>query len=657
MINAFVINLAKNRAKLDSFVRRFNNHFTNKTKIHLQRFDAVDGLEITHTDLIKMSYDTYRSWRDPYHNRKFTHGEIGCMLSHFGVWKKCIELNEPVLVFEDDIEFLPNFNLDEVLDVLSKNEFVYLSRKDIGKQPRKISDTLSIPTYSYWTCAYALTPVAAKKLCNNFAYNNILPADEYLPVMLGIHPSKELQEEFAYLPKIEPLAFEPNVCKPIAGAFNTSDTEIGTGTKYFKDFDLKILTVATDLEKASQLLRSAEKNNLKVKALGAHNNWTGGDVKKGPGGGMKVNLLRQELENYRDNDVVLFVDGYDVIINDSEASILDRYLQFHCKVLFAAEKVCWPDRNLEKEFPEPATGYRYLNSGCFIGVVSELKKMMEEPLKDIDDDQLYFHKKFLSKRYNVKLDHEGYVFQCVSMVEDKITVNKHSQIVNTETKCTGLILHGNGGPAAKKKFDTICEILYPQQKAVNILTPKFANTKEFEVIGPEILRMKFMTPQMCADLIGMAEETAHKNGGFKPLEYDKFPAQELRVKAIDMSLWNQIEKNLKEYVFPVIESYWAPTQMYGVRDLFVIRYSADTQKSLSCHNDASMVSGTIKLNNEYTGAELYFRRQKISNIGMEVGDILLWPGQVTHGHESLPITSGTKYSLVLWTQRHPRDEI
>jgi len=654
MIHAFVISLAKNSAKLESFTRRFNAQFPDKTKITLHHFDAVNGMEIDHEQLLQMGYDTYRSWRDPYHNRKFTHGEIGCTLSHIGVWNKCIELNEPIIVFEDDVEFLPNFDLNHLLDLIQSKEFVYLSRKDIGGKPVRVNEKCAIPTYSYWTCAYAIQPSAARKLCNRFAFNNLLPADEYVPLMLGIHPSKELNSHFYHLPKIPALAYEPNICKPVSGAFNVSDTEIGTGTKYFKDFKLKVVTVATDLQKAHQLLNSSKSNNIEVKVLGAGVDWTGGDVKKGPGGGMKINLLREELENYRDNDVVMFVDGYDVIINDTANTILDRYLSFHCKVLFAAEKVCWPDRSLESKFPKPANGYPYLNSGCFIGVVSELKKMLLVGINDIDDDQLYFQKQFLSNNYDVKLDHEGYVFQCISMVEDKIGVNSHKQFVNSETRCTGLILHGNGGPVAKERFDAIYNLLY-SVKSANKYT--FANTSEYHVVGPEIIQMKFMTPQMCADLIGLAEETARKNGGFKPLDYDKFPGQELRIKAIDVSLWNAIEENLKKYVFPAIEHYWSPTQMYGVRDLFVIRYSPDTQKSLSCHNDASMVSGTVKLNNDYTGAELFFKRHNFKNTHMNVGDLLLWPGQVTHGHESLPITSGTKYSLVLWTQRHPRDEI
>jgi GR25 family glycosyltransferase involved in LPS biosynthesis len=659
MIHAFVINLEKNSSKYETFLKNFSSlPESERSQIQLNRFNAVNGMEIVHNDLIKMGFDTYRAWRDPYYNRKFTHGEIGCVLSHVKLWEKCVELNEPILVFEDDIEFLPNFSIADVQSVLQTNEFVYLSRKDMLGQQKRISDKLVVPSYSYWTCAYALTPAAAKKLLTPFALKHLLPADEYLPVFLNNHPSKELNDCFEFLPKIYPLAFEPHFCKPIAGAFNSSDTEIGGSTKYFKDFDIKVRTVATDTQKAKQLIHSAEKNNLNLKILGANGLWTGGDIKNGPGGGLKVNLLRQELKSLQDNDVVLFVDGYDVLINAKEEEIFKRYLEFNTKVLFAAEKVCWPDRSLENQFPLPETGYRYLNSGCFIGVVSELKKIMQESLSDIDDDQLYLQKKYLSGQFNIKLDHEGYIFQCVSMVEPHIHINAYKQLVNTETHCTGLILHGNGGPKSKQKFDEIFNQIFENE---DLISPpyihKFYTDKTIKTIGPEIIVMKFMTPEMCSEIIDLAEKTAAKNGGFKPLDYDKFPGQELRIKQIDTDLWNAIEKNLVERVFPAIEEYWFPLKMWGIRDLFVIKYSLDGQSSLACHNDASMVSGTVKLNNEYTGADLYFRRQKVSNKDIEVGDLLLWPGQVTHGHESLPITSGTKYSLVLWTQRNPRDQM
>lgn len=459
MIKAFVINLAKNDLKYNSFSERFYQKFPDSSKIQLIRFDAIDGMQIDHKHLLELGYDTYRSWRDPHFNRKFTHGEIGCILSHIGVWKKCIELDEPILVFEDDIEFSPNLDLNQIIDILKREEFVYLSRKENGKF-KKIDNILAIPSYSYWTCAYAIAPSAAKKLYDSFLFKNLLPADEYVPLILGIHPSEKLNEDFNKLQKIKPLAFEPNVCRPIKAAFDNSDTEIGYGTKYFKDFDLKIVTVATDLERARKLLSSAEKFNLKIKILGVGEKWTGGDIKNGPGGGIKINLLRKEIQTYKDDDVVLFVDGYDVLINDFEEEIIKRYLSFHSKVVFAAEKVCWPNRSLENLFEKPKKGYRYLNSGCFIGVVSELKRIISESLKDIDDDQLYFQKKILSKKYDAKLDHLGYIFQCISMVEDKIKINEKQQILNSETDSTGVILHGNGGLSAKQKFNSIYNHLF-----------------------------------------------------------------------------------------------------------------------------------------------------------------------------------------------------
>ena len=39
----------------------------------------------------------------------------------------------------------------------------------------------------------------------------------------------------------------------------------------------------------------------------------------------------------------------------------------------------------------------------------------------------------------------------------------------------------------------------------------------------------------------------------------------------------------------------------GLRDAFVMRYSMDTQTSLGFHTDASLVTGSVKLNGDYEG--------------------------------------------------------
>ena len=75
------------------------------------------------------------------------------------------------------------------------------------------------------------------------------------------------------------------------------------------------------------------------------------------------------------------------------------------------------------------------------------------------------------------------------------------------------------------------------------------------------------------------------------------------------------------------------------------------------HHDDSYITGSIKLNNDYTGAELLFPRQKFSNKDVQVGDLLLFPGEVTHPHKCAPLKSGEKYSLTMWTKDIEKDEI
>ena len=651
-MKAFVINLSKNVVKYDKFKKRFESFFRDHD-ISLERFDAFNGDLITYTKLKKMGYNTYRSWRDPHHNRKFTHGEIGCMLSHIHLWLKCIELNEPILVFEDDVEFYSNFNLEEVKEVLAKNEFVFLSRKEMHHNQERITDTLVKPSFSYWACAYAITPSAAKKLCNKLIYKNLIPADEYLPVVLGISPFNHLNEFFKDVPKIEPLAFEPNLCGPVDGAFDVSDTEIGgAGTSYFQDFEVHVYTVATDLEKAKILTSSAKHNKIKLHVLGAKSEWTGGDVKSGPGGGQKINLLKKELYKHEDNDVILFVDGYDVCINDVVDNIANAYMKFHSRTVFAAEKNCWPDSSLKDSFVATEFGNNYLNSGCYISTVAELKKLLADEILDSEDDQLYFQKKYLSGEFDIRLDTHTNLFQCVAQDEDYIIIDDNLKIQNTETKNIPRILHGNGGEYSKEKFE---HCYYQLFKTELNQVHHFACDGILKAVGPEILLMKFMTKEMCADMIRLSEYAAKNGNAFKPLPGDAYPGQEIRIRDLDRNLYYAIEDNLEKYVYPALQKYYKPIHMYGIRDLFIIRYNKKTQKSLDLHNDISLISGSVKLNDNYTGAELHFPRQQFYNKDIEVGDLLLWPSQVTHPHESLPIYEGTKYSIVLWTKRFRGD--
>ena len=92
------------------------------------------------------------------------------------------------------------------------------------------------------------------------------------------------------------------------------------------------------------------------------------------------------------------------------------------------------------------------------------------------------------------------------------------------------------------------------------------------------------------------------------------------------------------------------TSYFNIYTAFVVKYSLGDQIKLDTHHDDSYISGSIKLNDEYTGAELLFPRQNFSNKDIQVGDLLLWPGEVTHPHKCTPLESGEKYSLTMWTR-------
>ena len=145
--------------------------------------------------------------------------------------------------------------------------------------------------------------------------------------------------------------------------------------------------------------------------------WKGGDMTK-PGGGFKVNLLKEELKNHRDDKglVVMFTDSYDVLLVAGKDEILRKFKSSGARVLFGAEDFIWPDQSLKEKYPKVDGGYRFLNSGGFIGYATDLLGLVNElPVADADDDQLFYTKIYLDEalreKYNIKLDHKAEIFQ------------------------------------------------------------------------------------------------------------------------------------------------------------------------------------------------------------------------------------------------------
>ena len=618
----FVINLPERTDRLDLF--NTTNPFNGAEPFKY----VFDGRQIDHDELIKLGFDTDKSWKDPILQTHLTKGEVGCFLSHWYVWQYAIESNETVIVFEDDAIISDRYDENEINELLESYNFIYLGYREMGKR-EEINDTIVIPDYPYWTVSYVVTPEAARILTTEHAKKNIIPVDEYLPIGLK---------------NCKPVAYKNNVVTPHSRSKVGSDVYASSREDFFIDFKTHHVTVGTDEWKCKKLYESARQNNIETINLGKGIVWEGGDMNKS-GGGHKVNLLREYISMLPDHDVLFFSDAYDIILCTSLDEITGRYLEFKHDIIFSSERFCWPDEELATEIistnktiePYNDTPYKYLNSGMFIGTVKHIKELLNEIPND-SDDQLYYQKEYISKRHDIVLDLEGYIFTCY---DPKVTIQQ-GQVYNPVTKCYSCVYHGNGGESAKEHYKTIYDKLY----STSLIS--YIPTHNYEIISDDIICIDFMTPYMCDRMIEIAD--GHK---FDKLSYDKVPGKELRLT--EMGLWEELEKHWLKTVYDISYKYWEPCHIYGLRDAFIIRYSMDTQRSLKRHHDASLVTGSVKLNDEYTGGLLEFPRQGITNKDIPVGKCLLFPGQVSHPHLSSELESGVKYSLTIWSSRYKGD--
>jgi GR25 family glycosyltransferase involved in LPS biosynthesis len=107
-------------------------------------------------------------------------GVRGCFLSHYRLWQKCAELNQPIIIWEDDIVLTRPYMPVEWQDVLvvalghpkkSERYLSYLTDPE-GRPEAMPYRNSSMPG----CCGYAIKPHAARTLIDTYA-NTYLPAD------------------------------------------------------------------------------------------------------------------------------------------------------------------------------------------------------------------------------------------------------------------------------------------------------------------------------------------------------------------------------------------------------------------------------------------------------------------------------------------------
>ena len=154
----------------------------------------------------------------------------------------------------------------------------------------------------------------------------------------------------------------------------------------------------------------------------------------------------------------------------------------------------------------------------------------------------------------------------------------------------------------------------------------------------------FFTGEYCRYFIDLFEElgfAVDKNGNYDTLIHKASGGDEICSSFLDV-VERAIEPEILKVFTPAIKSrLW-----HGYPVPFIKKFSGTGQTDLSLHNDNSLLTLFVKLNDDFEGCETIFPRQKWSMKDAKVGHMVIFPGVATHPHYTTELFSGVKYSLV-----------
>jgi GR25 family glycosyltransferase involved in LPS biosynthesis len=126
-------------------------------------FSGIDGKQRTLKDFDLLPNTAYKKNKTAFDRL----GTVGCLLSHYLLWKHCVEINESICILEHDVTIhapLPTLNFTDVIKLST------------GPKAKPT------PFGNWWggAMAYCVSPQGASKLINFSKLHGVMPADVML---------------------------------------------------------------------------------------------------------------------------------------------------------------------------------------------------------------------------------------------------------------------------------------------------------------------------------------------------------------------------------------------------------------------------------------------------------------------------------------------
>lgn len=176
---------------------------------------------------------------------------------------------------------------------------------------------------------------------------------------------------------------------------------------------LEIITYATHREgKLDELTNN--KYNIPVKVLGMGKKWNGFKD--------KTIGVYEYIKNKNDSDIIVFIDGFDSLINKNITNLEHLFNKFNCGILMSKDSLSY--ELITKHVFNRCNG-RSLNSGMYIGKVKYLKDFLYKSLQyTCKDDQVVYTNVCKNVDY-LKVDEDNVIFENMKPLQN----NKISEAI------------------------------------------------------------------------------------------------------------------------------------------------------------------------------------------------------------------------------------
>jgi hypothetical protein len=215
---------------------------------------------------------------------------------------------------------------------------------------------------------------------------------------------------------------------------------------------LHIFTLGNNINEMECLKRSAAKQNVNINYI-LFDQWNGYVD--------KIIHMKNAIRDIPHNDIVCFIDAYDVLLFSDENEILEKFKEYNCELLLSGELNCYPGENIHrynnlysKLALDKMTNFRYVNSGGYIGYKHAIQSLYDwksideiQEISKLGGDQNYFTEYFLNHGHDkekVKIDMFQHIFQSMYKIHFEGIEFVNGRLYNNVLKVKPCFVHFNG---------------------------------------------------------------------------------------------------------------------------------------------------------------------------------------------------------------------